>query len=658
MEEKKEVKISLSTGLLLIAIVIIVIMGVVIYALYDKNAKMNNQELQVGNLEKIENSVQNRNSKNENNNTVNETKNEQKDSNIEENTQKSDDNDKKNTENKNENSENISDKTNVDEEKIILEDIKQRKFLTKNNIDVDSKIRYVAINNNGKPIYIIHAEHDTDENGNRSIYFFVAYKNGQVVYDKALEHKYEFDLFYEEKTMMIKAELEYKESIRTIYGKIIDGIFIKLDEFIQPLSSKEEQIYYVNEKEVSEKEFEKAKDQYNNKKFISFSEKAQELKKEVSTKKEKNYTDIILDGSYAFDNSDSGWHFTKDGKVSSSGNVSVSEGTYKTTGKNSIEAHYTVCNGWNEELNKEEITTVDWYEYFEIDDNNNLYIIYEDGQKAKLSKDNSKTVSQMPGVFYEIKDLTKESRSNEDIKNYKDFEFDLDGDGIIDKITLKHIVNKNEPEYSSERSYYILSYNGKTIYEHWEGRGTVGIVDLDATDKYLEIWVYDGGPSDDPYYHFYRKVGNEIIKMGNFSVDIAFLCDGNGTVLSADREAPFVNPTVFENYYTIENNKFKENNLDFSYNKDVEYTSNRGLFTKDLNNLKKFINATTGVSISNIENEIEKYDIHKLDKNTTFKIKEFVKKESEDAVRDLKIVLSDGTEGYLIHPYGRIDFYD
>ena len=273
------------------------------------------------------------------------------------------------------------------------------------------------------------------------------------------------------------------------------------------------------------------------------------------------------------------------------------------------------------------------------------------------------TLPQLPGNFVDIKSITKEYRDNQNVKNYKDFEYDLDSDGIIDKITLKHIINENEEQYSSDREYYVLEYNGKSIYDHWYGLGTVGIVDLDNTDKYLEIWVYDNGPSDDPVYSFYRKVGSQIIELGYFEMERGFLCDGKGKVLAADRNSPWVNPQVFNCYYTIENNRFKKHRLDFTYNKDYEYTSSEAFFTLSLENLKMFLKDKSNVMINGNDNDLitlgKKHNINKLEPNTKFKIVEFVENENEEySGINLKVILSDGTTGYLIHPYGIFYIFD
>lgn len=277
-----------------------------------------------------------------------------------------------------------------------------------------------------------------------------------------------------------------------------------------------------------------------------------------------------------------------------------------------------------------------------------------------ISKTN--TLSQLYGEFFDITSIIKEFREIENIKNYKNFDYDLDSDGITDTVTLKHIINENESKYSSTRDYHSLEYNGETIYDTFQGVGcAVGIVDLDNTDNLLEIWVYDAGPSEDPVYHFYRKVGNQIIKMGEFDIDLSFVCDGKGKVLSADRNMPWITPQVYDSYYTIENNVFIKHNLDFSYNKEYEYTANDIFFTTSLENLKLF-EADNSVLDGNSDLLItlgEKYNINKLNNDTKFKIIDFTQKDIKEYMpRDLKIQLLDGTIGYLIHPYGRFYIYD
>lgn len=281
MEEKQPIKVKLSTVLLIIAVLVVISMAVIIGIIFKQNTE-----------------------KNATNNTTIES-NVQKDKEIQK----------------------LAVNQQKDLDKIILDELKEKRFLAKNNIDMDSKIKYAKINNN---MYIVHVEHDSDENGNRSIYFFVTYNNGQVFFSKALEHKYEYDIFYEKSSMIIKAELAYKGYIRTIYGKIKDdGEFEQLDEFIESADEEKEQ-FILNDNEVSAQIFENAKKKYNNKMYISFSDIAKELDNEIE-------------------------------------------------------------------------------------------------------------LVQFDEKFFELEDVALDYRECEKIKNYKDFEYDLDGDGKKDKITVKNI---------------------------------------------------------------------------------------------------------------------------------------------------------------------------------------------------------------------------
>ena len=51
-------------------------------------------------------------------------------------------------------------------------------------------------------------------------------------------------------------------------------------------------------------------------------------------------------------------------------------------------------------------------------------------------------------------------------------------------------------------------------------------------------------------------------------------------------------------------------------------------------------------------------EIEEMKKGEKFKIKGFVPIKKDYGVYDLEVVLPDGREGYLMHPYGRVSFYD
>ena len=73
-------------------------------------------------------------------------------------------------------------------------------------------------------------------------------------------------------------------------------------------------------------------------------------------------------------------------------------------------------------------------------------------------------LTQFNTTFYDLKDVAKEYRDVKNIKNFKDFVFDLDGDGRKDTIRLK---NTGKNEYGEGN--YELQFNGKKYYIYRKG---------------------------------------------------------------------------------------------------------------------------------------------------------------------------------------------
>ena len=65
-----------------------------------------------------------------------------------------------------------------------------------------------------------------------------------------------------------------------------------------------------------------------------------------------------------------------------------------------------------------------------------MYISFSDIAKEL---DNEIELVQFDEKFFELEDVALDYRECEKIKNYKDFEYDLDGDGKKDTITVKNI---------------------------------------------------------------------------------------------------------------------------------------------------------------------------------------------------------------------------
>lgn len=184
-----------------------------------------------------------------------------------------------------------------------------------------------------------------------------------------------------EKKEPIKISLSTFFLLLAIIVIIVMGMFIyklskEKDEEIQKFNQLKEQI--TTENSISS--------EINNNTIVQNEDK--NVNKTPSTiVQEKEYEDIILDGNYALPNSDIGWDFTKDGKAASSTSLVISQGTYKTIAKNTIEIHYTKKKEWDDALDgKVTISTIDTYDKVYIDENKNVYIVDANGKQTKLQR--------------------------------------------------------------------------------------------------------------------------------------------------------------------------------------------------------------------------------------------------------------------------------
>lgn len=123
----------------------------------------------------------------------------------------------------------------------------------------------------------------------------------------------------------------------------------------------------------------------NAKKVSELENKINEMQKDLENTSIDISKKIILDGRYGIPGTDSGWEFTSDGKTAVCGNMSITEGIYRTIGENLIIAHYTKDTEWDDNGN-EIITDVDWYSYIYIDENNDIYWLNSNKMLVELER--------------------------------------------------------------------------------------------------------------------------------------------------------------------------------------------------------------------------------------------------------------------------------
>ena len=248
--------------------------------------------------------------------------------------------------------------------------------------DLD-KVFFVEKNNNGT--YNFEGYGYSEQTG--SIYNIKSIeKENNIFYVDLYEYKYEYG--------KVLAELENGEStFEKIYDKnnnLILNLNIKNIENITPY-----QEYYEDKIINSLYDFllENYKDKLsvrnitleyneNSDSFIMLNNK---LENNSNAKlEEKDYNDIILDGSYTILNSEGTFDFTKDGRVACSGVYVVSLGTYKTIEKNKIEIHYTKLKLEDMDTGEVEERDKDSYDIITIDENDNIYLESKNGELVKL----------------------------------------------------------------------------------------------------------------------------------------------------------------------------------------------------------------------------------------------------------------------------------
>jgi len=253
--------------------------------------------------------------------------------------------------------------------------------------------------------------------------------------------------------------------------------------------------------------------------------------------------------------------------------------------------------------------------------------------------------TQFNTTFYDLKDVAKEYRDVEKVKNYKDFVFDLDGDGRRDNIRLKYTGLDENGEKA-----YVLQYNGNIFYDFittWCER--VYVADLNKNDKKLELVVKTAGPGDCFNYGIFSKIGSKIKLIKNISSayisDEELKVDQKGKIIINDCIMECITPKVSLKYYQFNNNKIKTKKRDVNKIKNIKFkTKNEMLFSTSMKNLEilSYYEYEQGLNYNDalkkagiIEGKFKSFNILGIDESGAVKVK-----------------LKNGTKGYLFTTAG------
>lgn len=91
--------------------------------------------------------------------------------------------------------------------------------------------------------------------------------------------------------------------------------------------------------------------------------------------------------------------------------------------------------------------------------------------------------------------------------------------------------------------------------------GEVRLIDFDTNDEFIDIAIFDEGPSADPHYQIYRYDGQEVYKLGD--LDDKALVNGEGKIIPSGYISDF-QPVFYSAWLEIEDGEFtvKEKSID------------------------------------------------------------------------------------------------
>ena len=246
--------------------------------------------------------------------------------------------------------------------------------------------------------------------------------------------------------------------------------------------------------------------------------------------------------------------------------------------------------------------------------------------------------------FYSLEEACIEYRDIQSIKNYKDFEFDLDGDGQKDIITIKNIGKKED---SGEYDIHEINLNNKTFFTD-EGYDSVlvYIVDLNENDKTIQVVIRLSGPNDIEKYYIYGKKDSKMNLIKEINDGWHIKINKKGKIVINNSLLEGINPEIYDIYYEFNNDKIEEKKADIEKIKNMKLKSDGWMcFTQEKNSLKKYHEHPYTEENENYDKTLEKYGIYRFEKEFNF---EFIRFEKGTWVNGgMYVKLEDGREGYL-----------
>ena len=248
-------------------------------------------------------------------------------------------------------------------------------------------------------------------------------------------------------------------------------------------------------------------------------------------------------------------------------------------------------------------------------------------------------LTQFSTIFYDLKDVAKKYKNIDDINNYGEYKYDLNGDGKKDTILLKRESVYYDEDY--RESIFSFRINGNEI-KKINPFTDFYVVDLDKSDKTMEIVFAYGlyaGDAMGPTYVIYQMRGNTIKKLGEYYAAEEMKVNQKGKMVARNHIDKAFSPYIVNEYYELSNGKINNiktlvkniSKIDFKTTKDASDDSTV-LFTTSKKNI-------------GTENAKE------IKKGTKFRILGSTFEKEVNTVRYVK--LSNGTKGYMYTAHAR-----
>lgn len=153
---------------------------------------------------------------------------------------------------------------------------------------------------------------------------------------------------------------------------------------------------------------------------------------------------------------------------------------------------------------------------------------------------------------------------------------DLNQDGWPDDISVLTVGDFGRDK--EIQTYIKVNEVKQEFYMDYTHNGEVRLVDLDKRDKFIEIAIFDEGPSGDPHYKIFRYDGQKLHEIGQ--IDSGALMDGQGKLLSQFTVSRF-SPRFYSAWCEISNNTFvqKTNDIGKYLGKNYWFDGGEAFFT-------------------------------------------------------------------------------